>query len=68
MYGDYCGESITHSPVWIRPKELNDANIFKGTNFKQVVGHTMFKYIIEEGNIIFVDCLEYSKESFIFEC
>ena len=68
MRWDSCGESITHSPVWIRPAELNDANIFRGTNFKQVVGHTMFKSVKEEDNIIFVDCLEYSSESFTFEC
>ena len=68
MYGDYCGESITHSPVWIRPTELNDANIFRGTDFKQVVGHTMFVNVTEEDNIVFVDCLEYNQESFTFEC
>ena len=68
MHGDYCGESITHSPVWIRPTELNDANIFRGTNFKQVVGHTMFRNITEENNLVFVDCLEYNTESFTFEC
>ena len=60
MHGDYCGESITHSPVWIRPTELNDANIFRGTNFKQVVGHTMFKSVTEKNKLIFVDCLDYN--------
>lgn len=67
-HGDYCGNSITQSPVWIRPVELNEANIFRGTNFKQVVGHTMFRNVTEEDNIVFVDCLEYNPESFTFEC
>lgn len=68
MRGDYCGESITHSPVWIRPEKLICSDIFKGSDFKQIVGHTMFRSVTEEYNIIFVDCLEYNSESFTFEC
>ena len=36
-YGDYCGDSETQPPVWIRPQALCNCNI-EGWN--QVVGHT----------------------------
>lgn len=62
MHGDCWGDSITQSPMWIRPAELSEVNIFIGTNYKQIVGHTMFRQPTEEDNIIFVDCLEYSNK------
>jgi hypothetical protein len=40
---DTYGNSVTQSPVWIRPDELNMANIFKATEYHQIVGHTMFE-------------------------
>jgi hypothetical protein len=42
---DTYGNSVTQSPAWIRPEELNIANIFKSTEYHQIVGHTMFEDI-----------------------
>jgi len=76
---DYWGNSIAQSPIWIRPPEVFEANIFKGTQYRQVVGHTRWW---EDGGIhteswsqdereikeiIFTDCLEKVKQSFTFE-
>ncbi|WQJ53501.1 MAG: hypothetical protein [Wendovervirus sonii] len=41
--GDSYGDDIHHSPMWIRPASLQEANIFKYMNYAQVVGHTQFK-------------------------
>lgn len=77
---DAWGNSITQSPIWIRPPEVYEANIFKGGPYRQIVGHT--RWYEEQGiysdswskdereikEIIFVDCLEKKQESFRFEC
>lgn len=77
-YNDYCGNSITQSPFWIRPDELEVSNVFKGSKkYKQIVGHTKFDDITHiyennaskqkgNGNLIFTDCLEYTTNSFSF--
>ena len=54
---DYCGNSEAQSPLWIRPEELLNANIFKGTNITQIVGHTQFKKIQIYRQVIFSDFL-----------
>lgn len=76
---DYWGNSIAQSPIWIRPPEIFEANIFKGTQYRQVVGHTrwwedtgihMESWAHDEREIkeiIFTDCLEKVKQSFTFE-
>jgi len=67
--GDYCGDSPTQSPMWIRPNALLCSNIFRGNaQYKQVVGHTCFKEVTTHENIVFVDCLGNKEESFKFEC
>lgn len=60
---DYCGNSETQSPLWIRPQELIQANIFKGTTVMQIVGHTQFNEPTAEQGIIFADTLEVMHES-----
>lgn len=59
---DFCGNSESQTPLWIRPDQLRTANIFKGTAV-QVVGHTQFEKIQFIDNIIFADVLGYEKES-----
>lgn len=44
-YFDTCGESMTHGPLWIRPDELEYANIYRYSNIKQFVGHTQHSNI-----------------------
>lgn len=78
---DYCGNSIGQSPVWLRPPNVFEANIFRGSReFRQVVGHTrwwedsgIYTNSWKEDNrqikeIVFVDCLEKNPNSFTFTC
>lgn len=60
---DYCGNSESQSPLWIRPEELIRANIFKGTDIHQIVGHTQFKNPAIYSGIIFADILESCQDS-----
>lgn len=62
-YLDYYGESIEHSPLWIRPISLGYCNIYKGTNVVQIIGHSKVNTITEEDNVIYVDCLGTSTKS-----
>lgn len=76
---DAWGNSIAQSPIWIRPPEVFEANIFKGTKYRQVVGHT--RWWENEGihteswkaddreikEIVFTDCLQVKEQSFTFE-
>ena len=55
---DFYGESIDHSPIWVRPISLGYCNIYKRTDVIQIVGHSKVKTITEDLNAIFVDCLE----------
>jgi hypothetical protein len=43
-YYDCYGASLQHGPIWIRPLALLKVNIFRGTNFIQVVGHSQVEY------------------------
>ena len=55
---DFCGESPTHSPLWIRPWVLAYHNLFAGTPYKQIFGHTQIdKVTTIDGNLTCVDCL-----------
>lgn len=60
---DYYGESIDHSPIWVRPISLGHCNIYKRTNVIQIVGHSHVQTITEDDNAIFVDCLGTSTKS-----
>lgn len=76
---DAWGNSVSQSPIWIRPPEVFEANIFKGTKYRQIVGHTRWwenegihteswtKDDREIKEIVFTDCLQVTKKSFIFE-
>lgn len=65
---DYYGESYTHGPLWIRPSSLRFNDIFKYSEFKQVVGHTKVKKIICNNNIYFIDTLsEKNPESLLID-
>lgn len=80
-FSDYCGTSEMQSPMWIREQGLspNDpeysTNIFKGTGYIQVYGHTINDSIVHysekdnvfKGQCYMVDCLEYTKESLLIE-
>ena len=61
---DFCGESPTHSPLWIRPWALAYHNLFAGTPYKQIFGHTQIdKVTTIDGNLTCVDCLGTAAES-----
>lgn len=56
---DKYGESPTHSPMWIRPWTLAEHNLFAGTPYKQIFGHTQIDDITPiDDNLVCVDCLE----------
>jgi len=65
---DMSGDSPTHSPIWIRPWTLADHNLFAGTSFKQVFGHTQVdNTIVIDDCLICVDCLGTIVKSYKFE-
>lgn len=66
---DFYGVSEQHGPLWIRSESLCSNNVFKGTNFIQVVGHTQFPNIIPfpRDGVIFVDVLGYTSESLLYD-
>lgn len=64
---DVYGTYKDHSCLWIRPSTLLKNNVFIGTDYKQVVGHTQtYSDIKETNNIIFIDVLETETQSFEF--
>lgn len=64
-YGrDWYGENPHHSPIWVRPESLCLHNLYKGTNVKQIVGHTRLREIAEAEGVIMVDCLEFVEQSY----
>ena len=64
---DFYGVSEQQSPLWIRSESLCSNNVFKGTNFIQVVGHTQFPRIITYPKIIFIDVLGFVSESLLYD-
>lgn len=57
-WSDMYGESPTHSPMWIRPWTLAEHNLFAGTPYKQIFGHTQIDDITTiDDNLVCVDCL-----------
>lgn len=62
---DLYGESSTHSPAWIRPWVLAEHNLFTGTPYKQIFGHTQIDDITTiDDNLICVDCLGTTQKSY----
>lgn len=77
-YWDWYGDASCHSPLWIRAKTLSDCDLFKGGVTKQIVGHTQFNDILipkeqdvsiynKNSNVVFVDCLSTTTNSYKFE-
>lgn len=79
---DTYGDSETHSPMWIRYDGLKYTNVFKGTNYVQIYGHTMCDKIdtyndymwdgmeymkTDTGKMVMVDCLEFKNNSYIIK-
>lgn len=73
---DYWGESPTLGPLWIRNVSLLYCNIFRNTDYIQIVGHThtdggIIEYNdytkIQRSKIICTDCLDTKAESCKFE-
>lgn len=61
-YNQY-GDDTTQSCVWIRPNSLIYDRL---DNYKQIVGHTHVPGITTNEEITFIDCLDTTKEVFIF--
>lgn len=62
---DIYGYSPTHSPMWIRPEALAYHNLFAGTPYKQIFGHSQTDDITPIGNdLVCVDCLGTTVKSF----
>lgn len=60
---DNYGDSITQTPIWVRPRALL-SDLPEG--YRQVVGHThQPKGIDVSGKVIFIDTLEYGNEYLI---
>ena len=64
---DTYGVSEQQGPLWIRSESLELNNVFEGTNFIQVVGHTQFPRIITYPKIIFIDVLGFVSESLLYD-
>lgn len=60
---DCYGESPTASPIWVRPETLTIFNIFEGTGYKQIVGHTQAAEPFTTDGITFADCLGQKPQS-----
>ncbi len=56
---DLVAEGPTQSPLWIRPWILENYNLFEGTPYKQVFGHTICRQIKEKNGLICIDCLRW---------
>ena len=64
---DWCGDSPTQSPVWIRPDTLMNHNLFACTPYKQIFGHTQMEDITTMGgSLTCVDCLGTVTKSYCF--
>lgn len=55
---DMTGESATHSPLWIRFWTLAKYNLFAGTPYVQIFGHSQVNDVICCDNLVCVDCLD----------
>lgn len=72
---DYNGISEMQSPMWIREAGLRDQNIFSGTSYIQVYGHTINDEIehfsdsdnTNKGQRYMIDCLQYKTEALLIE-
>ncbi len=58
--GDLLYEGPTQSPLWVRSWILERYNLFEGTQYVQIVGHTPCAKVQEQDGLVFVDCLRKS--------
>ena len=56
---DLVAEGPTQSPLWIRPWILENYNLFEGSPYKQIFGHTICRQIKENNGLICIDCLRW---------
>lgn len=56
---DGTAEGPTQSPLWIRSYILDRYNLYEGTPYKQVFGHTICRQIKEKDGLICIDCLRW---------
>lgn len=56
---DGTEEGPTQSPLWIRSYVLDRFNLFEGTPYKQIFGHTICRQIKEKDGLICIDCLRW---------
>lgn len=54
---DLVSEGPTQSPLWIRSWILERYNLFEGTSYIQIVGHTPCAQVKECSGLVFIDCL-----------
>lgn len=71
-YFDYYGDSPQQGPLWVRPQTLYQFNVFKDTEYIQVVGHTQVKFISlgnkeNPSGLFLVDALGEAKQSLIID-
>jgi hypothetical protein len=59
---NYYGDSITQSPIWVRPKSLKEDCI---DGYMQVVGHTRQDRVTFDDNLILIDTLDAFKDYLI---
>ena len=72
---DRCGVSEMHGPMWIRYAGLEEQNIFSGTPYIQVYGHTISSDIahysdrdnVYKGQMYMVDCLQSKAKALLIE-
>jgi hypothetical protein len=62
---DFYGTSLTHSPLWVRAQTLYNNEPLR-EDVIQIVGHTQFEKIVIEKNVVFIDVLNYSGETYKF--
>ena len=66
LANDIYGNSPTVSPIWVRPKTLVEHNLFTGTDYRQIVGHTQVTERTEIAGITFTDYqAQYAKSHII---
>lgn len=77
-FWDHYGDSECHGPLWIRPVTLCEVDLFRGGVTRQIVGHSQFDDIFfpsksnefgydKHSNVVFVDCLGTTPNSYKFE-
>lgn len=54
---DLVSEGPTQSPLWMRSWILERYNLFEGTSYIQIVGHTPCAQVKECSGLVFIDCL-----------